>query len=493
MCYLIRIAAALSFLSIGWTMMPASLQAADFNVDITFHINTQRHSYDDVVKWLQTNIETAESLYSNSPALVIHPTFVHENHPKIEVMTDSNGRKFSYLGFDNAPDLEKFMDDNFDNQARTKTDGHLTVLVVDEVVKNENKDKGLCGRATFPHWVNPFSRKRGIIMATCSAVAYDSDDFVEKYLFAHEIGHFFSLKHTFEAYVNFNPLSVSNCNKDFGNLIKCNSCQGQPKPNTDGDLRFCDGTSNVMDYCTSEKSREILNACQLNRAARQRERYQTSDGKTDYQAMAGLRGEGACEADSECEGDEFCTVGILNLARNICKPKLDRGTPCTTKRQCASERCSWGVCADPDECQSDSDCASGNYCGDPISGKRTCKARLADGQACTKDYQCTSTECSEWRPQDGQVSGICYTPSSKLGGESCRIDLECKVGKCNSNKVCVCKSDGDCKSGYWCDGGFADFENNVCKRKLGKGESCGVGVNIGHRCLSGKCSFGKCK
>jgi hypothetical protein len=300
------------------------------------------------------------------------------------------------------------------------------------------------------------------------------------------------LKHTFEPYVNFNPLSVSNCNKEFGNLIKCNSCQGQAKPNTDGDLRFCDGTSNVMDYCTSEKSKEILNACQLNRAARQRERYQTSDGQTDYQAMAGLRGEGACEADSECEDDEFCTVGILNLARNICKPKLDRGTPCTTKRQCASDRCSWGICADPDECQSESDCASGNYCGDPISGKRTCKARLVDGQACTKDDQCTTLKCSEWRPQDGQVSGICYTPSSKLGGESCRIDLECKVGKCNSNKVCVCKSDGDCKSGYWCDGG-ADLVENVCKRKLGKGESCGVGVNIGHRCLSGKCSFGKCK
>jgi len=323
---------------------------------------------------------------------------------------------------------------------------------------------------------------------------------VEKYLFAHEIGHFFSLKHTFEPYVNLNPFSVSNCNKDFGNYIKCNSCQGQPKPTTEGELRWCEGTSNVMDYCSSLAGDEVLNACQLGRAAKERERYQTNDGKTNYQVMAGLRGEGACKADSECQDDEFCTAGILNLARDICKPKKARGVACTNKRQCASDRCSWGVCADADECRADSDCASdGQYCGDPISGKRTCKAKLADGRACTSEQQCSSKHCSKWRPQDGQVSGICYMPSSKAVGESCRIDLECKAGKCNSAKQCVCQKDADCGSGSWCDAG-ADLKANVCKRKLDKGEVCGkVGeLGVGHRCKSGQCKAGfgvnlKCK
>ncbi|HJU03736.1 MAG TPA: Dickkopf N-terminal cysteine-rich domain-containing protein [Nitrospiraceae bacterium] len=486
MSFLMRITAALGFLLIGWTVIPAPLFAADFDVNVEFHINTQRYTYDEIMKWLQTNIETAESLYSNSPALDIHPTFVQENHPRIKVQIDSNGKKFSYLGFDNASDLQKFMEDNFDNQARTKTEGHLTVLVVDEVVKNENKDKGLCGRATFPHWVNPFSRKLGIIMATCNAVASNPGDFVEKYLLAHEIGHFFSLKHTFEPYVNLNPFSVSNCNKDFGNHIKCNSCQGQAKPNSDGDLRWCDGTSNVMDYCTSQKSSEVLNACQLNRAARQREHYQTRDGKTDYQAMAGLRGEGACEADSDCEADEFCTAGILNLARNICKPKLDKGTVCTNKRQCDSDRCSFGVCADPDECRADSDCGAGEYCGDPISGKRTCKTKLADGALCTKDDQCQAGRCK---------TGFCSAPASASMGESCRFEDECRVGKCNApvggatKGTCVCDRDADCGAGFWCDEGF-DVKANACRAKLDKGESCGKAGSVGndHKCKSGECS-----
>jgi hypothetical protein len=379
--------------------------------------------------------------------------------------------------FENASELAQFMDDNFDNQARTKTEGHLTVLVVDDVVKNEKKDKGLCGRATFPHWVNPFSRKLGILMATCES---------DKYLFAHEVGHFFSLKHTFEPYVNLSPFSVSNCNKDFGNHIKCNSCQGQAKPNSDGDLRKCDGTSNVMDYCSSEIGKEVLNACQLNRAAKQRERYQTNDGKTDYQAMAGLRGEGACEADSECEADEFCTAGILNLARNICKPKLDRGTLCTSKRQCVSDRCSVGQCADADECQADADCGAGNYCGDPIAGKRTCKAKLNNGSICAKAEQCQAGRCK---------TGFCSAVASASMGDSCRFDDECRVGKCNApvggltKGTCVCNKDADCGASQWCDGGI-DTKVNACRAKLNKGEKCGKAGSVGndHKCKSGECS-----
>jgi hypothetical protein len=480
----VAIVYAITALTWVWSISTAS--AGNFDVNIHFHINTQRFSYDQIVKWMERNIETAESLYSNSPALKIHPTFTQESHSAIKIQTDSNGT-FSYLGFDNAPELEKFMDDNFDNQARTKTDGHLTVLVVDKVVKNEEKNKGLCGRATFPHWVNPFSRKRGIIVATCVVADDDPKVLAQRYLLAHELGHFFSLKHTFEPYVNLNPFSVSNCNKEFGNHIKCNSCQGQVKPDDAGDLRECRGISNVMDYCTSEIGKEVLNACQLNRSAKQRERFQTSDGQTDYQAMAGLRGEGQCEADVDCEEGEFCTAGILNLARNICKAKADRGTLCTTKRQCASDRCSWGVCADPDECREDTDCGTGNYCGDPISGKRTCKDKLSDGALCTKDEQCQAGRCK---------TGFCSAKASASMGKSCRFDDECREGKCNApvggvtKGTCVCDQDSDCGPGKWCDGGI-DTKVNACRPKLDKGEKCGsISAPVGndHKCKSGQCS-----
>lgn len=455
--------------------MMSSTWAGNFDLDVQFHINTQRYSYDDIVDWLKTNIETAESIYSNAPALKIHPTFVRENHSAIKILTNAEGIKFSYLGFDNVSDLEAFMDANFDNQARTKTEGHLTVLVVDEVVKNEKKNKGLCGRATFPHWVQPFSRKRGILLATCET---------DKYLLTHELGHFFSLKHTFQPYINFDPLSVSNCNKEFGNHIKCNSCQGQAKPDDEGELRKCDGTSNVMDYCSSEIGKEVLNACQLNRAAKQRERYLTSDGKTDYQAMAGLRGEGQCEADTDCEDEEFCTAGVLDLKRNVCKAKKPLGSSCTDKRQCASDRCNLGTCKVADECQADSDCGAGNYCGEPIAGQRTCKAKLSDGSVCTKADQCQAGRCK---------TGFCSAPASASMGESCRFDDECREGKCTApvggltKGTCVCNKDSDCGSGKWCDGGV-DAKLNACRPKLDKGESCAGVAGNDHKCKSGQCS-----
>jgi hypothetical protein len=122
------------------------------------------------------------------------------------------------------------------------------------------------------------------------------------------------------------------------------------------------------------------------------------------------------------------------------------------------------------------------------SGPHICEAKLADGGACTGAGQCSSGSCSEWRPQDGQISGICFTPNSKAAGDSCRIDLECKTGKCNSNKQCVCNNDVDCGSGQWCDAG-ADTHENTCKPKLNKGETCGkLGeLGVGHRCKSGDC------
>jgi Cys-rich repeat protein len=217
----------------------------------------------------------------------------------------------------------------------------------------------------------------------------------------------------------------------------------------------------------------------------------TDTGETNYHRLKGLAGEEICKEDTDCAGGWYCEKGV---AHNACTEQKDIGGGCTRDAQCLAGRCAALRCAEPDECQADGDCGTGKYCNTGVAelGRNVCAATLADGKACTKDPQCTSRHCSEWRPQDGQTSGICYTPASKQAGETCRLDLECKQGKCNSNKTCVCKEDSDCGQGFWCDGGV-DLKDNTCRRKLAKGESCGVGVGVGHRCLSGKCTLGKCQ
>lgn len=460
----------------------------EFRLTLHFVNGTKDTSNGDLeVSRIQSWIEEAEKQYATKPRLKISYT--------IERKTTVASRDLSSLTFNGMAEFNKFMDEHFDNQAKTETEGHLTLLVGNTLCWNDLLGKQKCwgGWANFPHDVNPFNRKKGIWLSEGS----------DKYLLTHELGHFFSLKHTFEPYIGLNK----QCNKDFANknlfnpdLGHCNSCNGKiaVRDGRSGNQYYvCEGgVSNVMDYCSSlipdEKGEftvtgpETLNTCQQERAANQRQQFMTKDGKVDYVKLAGLRGEGQCEADTDCADGEFCTAGILNLTRNVCKPKSDRGTLCTTKRQCASDRCSWGVCADPDECRADADCGSGNYCGDPISGKRTCKDKLSDGSVCIKDQQCQAGRCK---------TGFCSALASASMGESCRSDDECREGKCNApvggvtKGTCVCSKDSDCGTGKWCDEGF-DAKVNACRPKLDKGEKCGAVGTFGndHKCKSGTCS-----
>ena len=48
----------------------------------------------------------------------------------------------------------------------------------------------------------------------------------------------------------------------------------------------------------------------------------------------------------------------------------------------------------PDECRSNSDCGSKQYCGNPIAGMRRCKNKKSKGSACTAKHQCSSNKCS---------------------------------------------------------------------------------------------------
>jgi microsomal dipeptidase-like Zn-dependent dipeptidase len=90
-----------------------------------------------------------------------------------------------------------------------------------------------------------------------------------------------------------------------------------------------------------------------------------------------LGGGTTCTEDSACANNEYC--GDPVVGKRTCKALKAQGALCTAASQCATSRCFAGSCAAADECQADSGCASGQYCGDPIAGKRTCKALKAHG------------------------------------------------------------------------------------------------------------------
>lgn len=101
-----------------------------------------------------------------------------------------------------------------------------------------------------------------------------------------------------------------------------------------------------------------------------------------------------CAVDGDCATSEYCSAGIPGFDTKSCEPKKSRGVLCTDKRQCASDRCAWGFCADPDECRADQHCGKTEYCGDPISGKRSCKELKRQGELCSSKDQCASGRCS---------------------------------------------------------------------------------------------------
>ncbi len=171
------------------------------------------------------------------------------------------------------------------------------------------------------------------------------------------------------------------------------------------------------------------------------------------------------------------------------------GQPCDVHGECKRGRCSavlWGAVEGQCVCDQDAHCDKDEYCHEGVAdiGTNNCRNKLANGSVCSRGGQCRSGDCSGLHTGDGQVTPICYEPRSRGIGQSCRIDPECKAGKCNSNKVCVCRDDGDCADGQWCDAGL-DLHENKCRAKLDKGDVCGaVGdAGVGHRCRSGKCKL----
>ncbi|MEQ9496410.1 MAG: Dickkopf N-terminal cysteine-rich domain-containing protein [Deltaproteobacteria bacterium] len=217
--------------------------------------------------------------------------------------------------------------------------------------------------------------------------------------------------------------------------------------------------------------------------------------------------EGKCREDSDCADNAYCAFAGADPRNNKCKAKKTRGKICTTQRQCRSGRCAWGICADPDECRKDADCTSKQFCGDPISGKRTCKTLKSHGQGCTKAAQCATGRCA-WgfcadadecrKDADCNKSEFCGDPISgkrsckalKKHGQGCTKAAQCATGRCSWGSCAdadECRSHGDCKKREFC--GDPISGKRKCKALKKKGALCTKKM----QCASDKCFLGRCK
>jgi len=220
-----------------------------FNLNICFSSASVKKSKTDVEAKISAWAKEAERLFDDKPALKIKTEIIHNVKG---VAAD--------IKFASDKDLKKYMDDEFDNiVGKDKTEGALQVLVVDSISVGSG---GIGGESFFPHCVAPFGSKRGIIL--------DVDKLSSS--LAHELGHTFSLKHTWDSYVGFKD----NCNKDFP--------KGEAgKGGTRNGLKI-----NLMDYERTENDTNVLNECQRDRSAHQRRIYMTNDGETNYRKLKGL-------------------------------------------------------------------------------------------------------------------------------------------------------------------------------------------------------------
>jgi hypothetical protein len=282
----------------------------------------------DLDCYLADNLRIAERVFGSNPALKFRVKTRH--------LTYLDGANLYEVWFSDSSQYRQYMDDHFDVMAKSKTEGYYQMLISENICVGYNddgsRDCDIGGISGFPHVVRPFKRKHGIIMEYPDSRGW---------VMAHEIGHYLGLIHTFST----DGGGAGECNEPYDpdglDNSRCASCRGTL--NAAGTR--CNGTYNVMDYCGGDDDDAVLNSCQIARAAKQRERYMTNDGATNYFDMKGRLGEAYCASDSDCLDDEYCNEGVFTLGRNVCKDKLNNGAICVRSGQCESGRCSAGFCS----------------------------------------------------------------------------------------------------------------------------------------------------
>lgn len=179
-----------------------------------------------------------------------------------------------------------------------------------------------------------------------------------------------------------------------------------------------------------------------------------------------------CFEKSYCKGDTQTGICAPRVADGAsCSECFPGGACCTFPARCIGDAAETAFCARYSEigeaCDAKHPCASSSFCS-----AGTCKAKLADGVACTAPAECTSAKC-----EDG-----------KCGDPKAAIDAQCRV-------VSFDRLSPACVAGAFCQlpspfTGAA--RNGVCKATLPGGATCKAEGQSHDGCTAGACRSGVC-
>jgi hypothetical protein len=232
---------------------------------------------------------------------------------------------------------------------------------------------------------------------------------------------------------------------------------------------------------------------------------------------------GGCGTNGKCDGNGACQkyadgTGCSSPSCPAGSTTLTLGGTCgggacgTTTQSCGAFKCD-GSQACRTTCNSDGDCADGNFCALMPIG--TCTAKLALGAACTAGSQCGSGNCV-----DGACCGSAACPACQVcdlsgtgtcsavaagdpdphGGCAAQAASTCgRTGLCSGTGSCQTYANGTACSnatcpagatsltlGGTCSGGTCQAGTQSCNGHLcGGGAACPTTCNGGGDCASG--------
>ncbi|MBR9689932.1 MAG: hypothetical protein GOV01_03485, partial [Candidatus Altiarchaeota archaeon] len=230
-----------------------------------------------------------------------------------------------------------------------------------------------------------------------------------------------------------------------------------------------------------------------------------------------ISSERCCVDDPNCNTGEWCDNSsvVFTDANFICKEKKDLGQSCEFSRECLSEYCGNGICADPEpvalsewyECKP---YLANSYCSyESVGGSYN-----FDPQGCNVDDECSSGYYC-YMPRRACLE--CADANTVYGSLNISNDGLCPSISCVGSDLDCCTGDSDCASTKWCDASASctscsDRSDSVCSSSscididpdcCASDADCGEGLkcvsstctgNVGESCTDdGQCTGGlKC-
>jgi outer membrane protein OmpA-like peptidoglycan-associated protein len=202
---------------------------------------------------------------------------------------------------------------------------------------------------------------------------------------------------------------------------------------------------------------------------------------------------GDCQTDAECASGNWCSAGI-------CTPTKEQGSSCAAANECATGLCVDGVCCDSactGQCEACSEAGHEGFCvavaGAPRGGRTPCATdRSACGGSCdgTNSLACAypdgSTLCSPAVCEDGVATPAWFCDGS--GGCAQVEQQSCAPYACAENACGAgCSADADCDGSHVCFEGSCVTEAEVRAEKDRRLGGYGV-AGSGLSCAAGEAS-----